>query len=145
MTVQTKHLTSKLFLHHPQKMNGHLRLLNMASAVKAKLRQVMLQKVNRDSTLPFSLLGGSERGFGIFIDNVKEDSKATETGLKRGDQVKWLLLECITEQQNKVLGILWPLSRRLCFRSSLLLFLVSWICFVFFSKLDCAKPTKPMV
>ncbi|XP_026796762.1 rap guanine nucleotide exchange factor 6 isoform X3 [Pangasianodon hypophthalmus] len=69
------------------KMNGHLRLLNMASAAKAKLRQVMLQKANRDSPLPFSLVGGSERGFGIFIDNVKEDSKATEAGLKRGDQI----------------------------------------------------------
>ncbi|KAK3524517.1 hypothetical protein QTP70_029827 [Hemibagrus guttatus] len=69
------------------KMNGHLRLLNMASAAKAKLRQVILQKANRDSPLPFSLLGGSERGFGIFIDNVKEDSKATEAGLKRGDQI----------------------------------------------------------
>lgn len=69
-------------------MNGHLRLLNMASAAKAKLRQVILQKANRDSPLPFGLIGGSERGFGIFIDNVKEDSKAIEAGLKRGDQVK---------------------------------------------------------
>ncbi|XP_060791811.1 rap guanine nucleotide exchange factor 6 isoform X3 [Neoarius graeffei] len=68
------------------KMNGHLRLLNMASAAKAKLRQVILQKANRDSLLPFSLLGGSERGFGIFIDSVK-DSEATEAGLKRGDQI----------------------------------------------------------
>lgn len=59
----------------------------MASAAKAKLRQVILQKANRDSLLPFSLLGGSERGFGIFIDSVK-DSEATEAGLKRGDQVK---------------------------------------------------------
>lgn len=70
-------------------MHGHLRLLNMASAAKAKLRQVTLQKANRDSPLPFSLLGGSEMGFGIFIHEVK-DSKATEAGLKRGDQVKWL-------------------------------------------------------
>ncbi|XP_047661531.1 rap guanine nucleotide exchange factor 6 isoform X3 [Tachysurus fulvidraco] len=69
------------------KMNGHLRLLNMASAAKPKLRQVMLQKGNRDSPLPFSLLGGCERGFGIFIDDVKEDSKAMEAGLKRGDQI----------------------------------------------------------
>ncbi|XP_053504654.1 rap guanine nucleotide exchange factor 6 isoform X1 [Ictalurus furcatus] len=68
------------------KMNGHLRLLNMASAAKAKLRQVTLQKANRDSPLPFSLLGGSEMGFGIFIHEVK-DSKATEAGLKRGDQI----------------------------------------------------------
>lgn len=60
----------------------------MASAAKAKLRQVTVQKANRDSPLPFSLLGDSERDFGIFIDNVKEDSKAAKAGLKRGDQVK---------------------------------------------------------
>ncbi|XP_046723140.1 rap guanine nucleotide exchange factor 6 isoform X3 [Silurus meridionalis] len=69
------------------KMNGHLRLLKMASAAKAKLRQVMLQKTNRDSPLPFSLLGGSERGFGIFIDSIKENSMAIEAELKRGDQI----------------------------------------------------------
>ncbi|XP_062868307.1 rap guanine nucleotide exchange factor 6 isoform X3 [Trichomycterus rosablanca] len=69
------------------KMKGHLRLLNIASAAKAKWRQVTLQKASRESALNFSLLGGSERGFGIFIDNVEVDSKAKEAGLKRGDQV----------------------------------------------------------
>lgn len=83
-------------------MNGHLRLLNMASAAKAKLRQVVLQKANRDSPLPFSLLGGRERGFGIFIDNVTEDSKATEAGLKRGDQVNWLSQKGIVDEPNSV-------------------------------------------
>lgn len=72
-------------------MNSHLRLLKMASAAKAKLRQVMLQRASRDSPLPFNLLEDSERVFGIFINNVKEDSKAAEAGLKRGDQVNWLL------------------------------------------------------
>lgn len=63
-------------------------MLKMASATKAKSRQVIVQKTDRDSPLPFSLLPDIERGFGIFIDNVKEDSKAAEAGLKRGDQVK---------------------------------------------------------
>lgn len=69
------------------KMKGHLRLLNMASAAKAKCRQVTLQKVSRESPLHFSLQGGSERGFGIFIDAVEEGSKAKDAGLKHGDQI----------------------------------------------------------
>lgn len=72
---------------HLQKMKGHLRLLNIACAAKAKWRQVTLQKPSRDSPLFFSLLGGSEKGFGIFIESVELGSKAAEAGLKRGDQV----------------------------------------------------------
>uniref|UniRef100_H3DF85 Rap guanine nucleotide exchange factor 6 n=1 Tax=Tetraodon nigroviridis TaxID=99883 RepID=H3DF85_TETNG len=69
------------------KMKGHLRLLNIACAAKAKLRQITLQKASRESPLYFSVQGGSERGFGIFVDSVEEGSKAAETGLKRGDQI----------------------------------------------------------
>ncbi|XP_061596490.1 rap guanine nucleotide exchange factor 6-like isoform X3 [Cololabis saira] len=69
------------------KMKGHLRLLNIACAAKAKLRQITLQKASRESPLYFSLQGGSERGFGIFVESVEEGSKAAETGLKRGDQI----------------------------------------------------------
>eukprot|EP00066_Takifugu_rubripes_P020367 XP_011609633.1 PREDICTED: rap guanine nucleotide exchange factor 6 isoform X1 [Takifugu rubripes] len=69
------------------KMKGHLRLLNIACAAKAKLRQITLQKASRDSPLHFSVQGGSERGFGVFVDSVEEGSKAAETGLKRGDQI----------------------------------------------------------
>ncbi|XP_063148392.1 rap guanine nucleotide exchange factor 6 isoform X2 [Candoia aspera] len=69
------------------KMKGHLRLLNIACAAKAKWRQVTLQKPSRESPLFFSLLGGSEKGFGIFVESVEPGSKAAETGLKRGDQV----------------------------------------------------------
>ncbi|XP_011481476.1 rap guanine nucleotide exchange factor 6 isoform X7 [Oryzias latipes] len=69
------------------KMKGHLRLLNIACAAKAKLRQITLQKASRESPLHFKLLGGSERGFGIFVEMVEEGSKAAETGLKRGDQI----------------------------------------------------------
>ncbi|XP_035382866.1 rap guanine nucleotide exchange factor 6 [Electrophorus electricus] len=69
------------------KMKGHLRLLNIACAAKAKWRQVTLQKASREAPLHFSLQGGSERAFGIFVESVEEGSKAAEAGLKRGDQI----------------------------------------------------------
>uniref|UniRef100_A0A8C7R4E2 Rap guanine nucleotide exchange factor (GEF) 6 n=1 Tax=Oncorhynchus mykiss TaxID=8022 RepID=A0A8C7R4E2_ONCMY len=69
------------------KMKGHLRLLNIACAAKAKWRQITLQKPSRESPLYFSLHGGSERGFGIFVESVEGGSKAAEAGLKRGDQI----------------------------------------------------------
>uniref|UniRef100_A0A8C2VWH5 Rap guanine nucleotide exchange factor 6 n=1 Tax=Chinchilla lanigera TaxID=34839 RepID=A0A8C2VWH5_CHILA len=69
------------------KMNGHLRLLNIACAAKAKWRQVVLQKASRESPLHFSLTGGSEKGFGIFVEGVEPGSKAADAGLKRGDQI----------------------------------------------------------
>ncbi|XP_059126549.1 rap guanine nucleotide exchange factor 6 isoform X2 [Peromyscus eremicus] len=69
------------------KMNGHLRLLNIACAAKAKWRQVVLQKASRESPLLFSLNGGSEKGFGVFVEGVEPGSKAADAGLKRGDQI----------------------------------------------------------
>uniref|UniRef100_UPI00398F221A rap guanine nucleotide exchange factor 6-like isoform X4 n=1 Tax=Pristiophorus japonicus TaxID=55135 RepID=UPI00398F221A len=69
------------------KMKGHLRLLNIACAAKAKWRQITLLKPSRESPLYFNLLGGSERGFGIFVESVEPGSKAAEAGLKRGDQI----------------------------------------------------------
>ncbi|KAL2095138.1 hypothetical protein ACEWY4_009857 [Coilia grayii] len=69
------------------KMKGHLRLLNIACAAKAKWRQITLQKPSRESPLLFSMVGGSERGFGIFVEAVEQGSKAAEAGLKRGDQI----------------------------------------------------------
>lgn len=71
-------------------MCGHLRLLNIACAAKAKPRLVTLTKPSRDSPLGFSLLGGQEKGSRIFIDAVEPGSKAAEVGLKRGDQVRVL-------------------------------------------------------
>nr|KAF6402264.1 Rap guanine nucleotide exchange factor 2 [Rousettus aegyptiacus] len=70
-----------------EKMGGHLRLLNIACAAKAKRRLMTLTKPSREAPLPFILLGGSEKGFGIFVDSVDPGSKATEAGLKRGDQI----------------------------------------------------------
>ncbi|KAG8135048.1 putative Rap guanine nucleotide exchange factor 2 protein [Naja naja] len=65
-----------------EKMGGHLRLLNIACAAKAKRRMITLTKPSREAPLPFLLLGGSEKGFGIFVDSVDLGSKATEAGLK---------------------------------------------------------------
>ncbi|XP_067104168.1 rap guanine nucleotide exchange factor 2 [Osmerus mordax] len=70
-----------------EKMCGHLRLLNIACAAKAKPRLVTLTKPSREAMLAFSLLGGSEKGFRVFIDSVEPGSKAAEAGLKRGDQI----------------------------------------------------------
>ncbi|XP_063776521.1 rap guanine nucleotide exchange factor 2 isoform X1 [Pseudophryne corroboree] len=70
-----------------EKMGGHLRLLNIACAAKAKRRLITLTKPSREATLPFTLLGGLDKGFGIFVDSVDPGSKAVEAGLKRGDQI----------------------------------------------------------
>lgn len=92
-------------------MCGHLRLLNIACAAKAKPRLVTLTKPSRDSPLAFSLLGGQEKGFRIFIDAVEPGSKAAEAGLKRGDQVLYLLfiVYVVCNQPQKVKGLLWNL------------------------------------
>ncbi|XP_057705801.1 rap guanine nucleotide exchange factor 2 isoform X4 [Corythoichthys intestinalis] len=70
-----------------EKMCGHLRLLNIACAAKAKPRLVTLTKASREAALAFSLLGGQDKGFRVFIDAVEAGSKAAEAGLKRGDQI----------------------------------------------------------
>ncbi|KAJ9600078.1 hypothetical protein L9F63_009620, partial [Diploptera punctata] len=67
-----------------EKMQGQLRLLNIACAAKARTRNVTLARPSRDEVLHFSILGGYERGFGIFIS---KKSKAEDVGLKRGDQI----------------------------------------------------------
>ncbi|XP_049818737.1 rap guanine nucleotide exchange factor 6 isoform X4 [Aethina tumida] len=70
-----------------EKMVGQLRLLNIACAAKARIRNVILARPNRDEPLNFQILGGFERNFGIFISKVDKKSKAEEVGLKRGDQI----------------------------------------------------------
>ncbi|XP_021942904.1 rap guanine nucleotide exchange factor 2 isoform X4 [Zootermopsis nevadensis] len=70
-----------------EKMQGQLRLLNIACAAKARTRNVTLARPSRDEVLRFSILGGYERGFGIFISKVEKRSKAEDVGLKRGDQI----------------------------------------------------------
>ncbi|XP_042883464.1 rap guanine nucleotide exchange factor 2-like isoform X8 [Penaeus japonicus] len=70
-----------------EKMAGQLRLLDFACATKARARTVTLTRPSRDEILHFSILGGYERGFRIFISKVEKGSKAEEVGLKRGDQI----------------------------------------------------------
>ncbi|XP_070544204.1 rap guanine nucleotide exchange factor 6-like [Ptychodera flava] len=70
-----------------QSMTGQLRLLHIACAAKAKQRTLTLARSTRDSVLHFSVLGGRERGCGIFISKVEKGSKAQEVGLRRGDQI----------------------------------------------------------
>uniref|UniRef100_A0A8C1XT57 Rap guanine nucleotide exchange factor (GEF) 6 n=1 Tax=Cyprinus carpio TaxID=7962 RepID=A0A8C1XT57_CYPCA len=85
--VMTQFLEDFEKLLDSSKMKGHLRLLNIACAAKAKCRQITLQKPSRESSLFFTVQGGSERCFGIFVETVEEASKAAEAGLKRGDQI----------------------------------------------------------
>ncbi|XP_071130723.1 rap guanine nucleotide exchange factor 6-like isoform X31 [Mytilus edulis] len=70
-----------------QGMTGQLRLLNIACGAKARTRSVTLTRATREEVLHFSVLGGLERGCGIFISKVEKASKAYEAGLKRGDQI----------------------------------------------------------
>lgn len=70
-----------------EKMVGQLRLLNIACAAKARIRNIVLARPNRDEPLNFQILGGYERNFGIFISKVDKKSKAEDVGLKRGDQI----------------------------------------------------------
>ncbi|KAJ8976255.1 hypothetical protein NQ317_001889 [Molorchus minor] len=70
-----------------ENMVGQLRLLSIACAAKARVRNVVLARPNRDEPLNFLILGGFERNFGIFISQVDKKSKAEDVGLKRGDQI----------------------------------------------------------
>ena len=49
----------------------------------------------RDEPLQFTLMGGHEKGFGIFIDKVEKGTKAAEIGLKRGKLYIFLIYEFI--------------------------------------------------
>lgn len=68
-------------------MKGQLRLLNIACAAKARIRNVVLARSSREEPLNFEIMGGYERNFGIFISKVNKKTKAEEVGLKRGDQI----------------------------------------------------------
>merc|ERR1719150_794267 len=69
------------------KMHGQLRMLNFACTAKARKRTVTLTRPSREDPLQFHVVGGYEKGFGIFISKVESGSKAEEIGLKKGDQI----------------------------------------------------------
>uniref|UniRef100_A0A8C1L3X7 Rap guanine nucleotide exchange factor 2 n=1 Tax=Cyprinus carpio TaxID=7962 RepID=A0A8C1L3X7_CYPCA len=70
-----------------EKMTGQLRLLNIACAAKAKPRVITINRPAREMPLPFTLIGGAERGTRLFISSVEVGSRAEEAGLKHGDQI----------------------------------------------------------
>ncbi|XP_052070922.1 rap guanine nucleotide exchange factor 6-like isoform X6 [Mytilus californianus] len=86
-SVLSEFLESFEAMLETQGMTGQLRLLNIACGAKARTRSVTLTRATREEVLHFSVLGGLERGCGIFISKVEKGSKAYEAGLKRGDQV----------------------------------------------------------
>lgn len=83
-----------------KKMLGQLRLLNMACSAKAKPRIITIQRPSKDSKLDYSICGGKEIGFPIFVSQVNYDSKTFELGLKRGDQI----LECNGQSFENISG-----------------------------------------
>nr|XP_033818176.1 rap guanine nucleotide exchange factor 6-like [Geotrypetes seraphini] len=68
-------------------MMGHLKLLKVACCAKAKGRQITLRKPSRNSPLHFTIIGGHNKGFGIFVENVESGTITAEAGLMRGDQI----------------------------------------------------------
>ena len=64
-----------------------LRLLDVSRTAKARPRTIVLTRATRDEVLRFSVLGGTERGCGVFITKVERGSKAEAAGLKLEDQV----------------------------------------------------------
>ena len=57
------------------KMQGQLRMLNFACTAKARKRTVTLTRPSRDDPLQFHIIGGYEKGFGIFLSKVEPGSK----------------------------------------------------------------------
>ncbi|OQV24790.1 Rap guanine nucleotide exchange factor 2 [Hypsibius exemplaris] len=86
---------------------AQLRLLHVACAAKARHRTVTLTRSTREESLNFSIMGGWDRGFGIFVCDVKKGSRTEEAGVRRGDQilqVNGVRFEHIT--RNKALEVL---------------------------------------
>lgn len=68
-------------------MLEELKLLHVAHTHKARTRNITLTRSSRDESLHFKIIGGYEKGGGIFILETNKNSKASEMGLRRGDQI----------------------------------------------------------
>lgn len=70
-----------------EKMYEQFRVLSIAISTKSKQRVVTLARSKRDDALMFTIQGGWEKGYGIFVSRVERETKAHELGLRRGDQI----------------------------------------------------------
>ncbi|XP_048580801.1 rap guanine nucleotide exchange factor 6 isoform X2 [Nematostella vectensis] len=70
-----------------QKMSGQLDLLLMACSVKAKSRVISLERQSHDQPWGFSIAGGRENGFGIFVYKIDPECSAFTAGVRKADQV----------------------------------------------------------
>lgn len=68
-------------------MLEELKLLHVAHTHKARTRTITLTRSSRDEDLRFNIIGGYEKGGGIFVMETEKGSKASELGLRRGDQI----------------------------------------------------------
>lgn len=75
-------------------MTNHQQLLNIACSVKSRPRTLTYTRSNRDEMLHFSILGGQEKCYGIYVSQVEANSHVEKVGLKRGDQVKKSKIRC---------------------------------------------------
>ena len=72
---------------HKEKMHEQLRVLTIALSTKSKQRTVTVARSKRDESLMFSIQGGWDKGYGIFISRIDRDTKAHELGIRKGDQI----------------------------------------------------------
>lgn len=65
-----------------ENLTGQLRLLNIACAAKARARNITLARPSRDAALQFHVLGGYERGYGLFISQVSYSDRVELSKLR---------------------------------------------------------------
>jgi hypothetical protein len=70
-----------------EKMLEQFRVLTIAISTKSKQRTLTLARSKRDESLMFSIQGGWEKGYGIFVSKVDKETKAYELGIRKGDQI----------------------------------------------------------
>jgi len=75
--------------HETDYMKSWRHLLNLACFTKASIRTITITRSTRDDVLHFNILGGTDTStsHGIFVSKVERNSKAYESGLRRGDQI----------------------------------------------------------
>jgi S1-C subfamily serine protease len=70
-----------------QAMHSQLRQLCVARSSHSRRRTTVLTRTARDEILYFCVVGGLDKGGGVFVAKVEPGSKPYDAGLRRGDQV----------------------------------------------------------